>query len=95
MDKKITNIVAEQILDSRKNPTLRVSVYVGDIVGSFDVPSGASTGKYEACELRDAESGKSGVLNAANKINTEIKDALVGIEIDQQKQIDELKSKLK
>lgn len=94
MDKKITNIVAEQILDSRKNPTLRVSVYVGDTVGSFDVPSGASTGKYEACELRDAEHGKSGVLNAVNKINTEIKNALVGIEVDQQKQIDGVMIKL-
>ncbi|MFA6514845.1 MAG: enolase C-terminal domain-like protein [Candidatus Paceibacterota bacterium] len=94
MDKKITNIQAEQILDSRKNPTLRVSVYVGDIVGSFDVPSGASTGKYEACELRDALGGKSGVLNAVNKINTEIKNALIGIEVDKQKQIDEIMIKL-
>ena len=94
MDKKITNIKAEQIIDSRKNPTIRVSVYVGDIMGSFDVPSGASTGKYEACELRDAESGKSGVMNAVNKINTEIKEALVGTEVDQQKQIDEIMIKL-
>lgn len=94
MDKKITNITAEQILDSRKNPTLKVSVYVGDVVGSFEVPSGASTGKYEACELRDGESGKSGVMNAVNKINTEIKEALIGIEIDQQKQIDEIMIKL-
>jgi enolase len=94
MDKKITNIQAEQILDSRNNPTLKVSVYVGDIVGTFEVPSGASTGKYEACELRDGESGKSGVLNAVNKINTIIKDALVGMEVDEQKQIDELMIKL-
>jgi len=94
MDKKITNIKAEQILDSRKNPTLKVSVYVGDIVGSFEVPSGASTGKYEACELRDGASGKSGVLNAVNKINTEINEALVGIDVDQQKQIDDIMIKL-
>ena len=94
MDKKITNIQAEQIIDSRKNPTIRVSVYVGDIMGSFDVPSGASTGKYEACELRDAESGKSGVMNAVNKINTEIKEALIGKEIDQQKEIDKIMIKL-
>ena len=62
-EKKITNITAEQILDSRGNPTLKVSVYVGDIVGIFEVPSGASTGKYEACELRDGEDGKSGISN--------------------------------
>ncbi len=93
-DKKITDIKAEQILDSRKNPTLKVSVYVGDIIGSFEVPSGASTGKYEACELRDGEGGKSGVLNAINKINTIIKPILLGIEVDQQKQIDEIMIKL-
>lgn len=94
MDKKITNIIAEQILDSRKNPTLKVSVYVGDIVGSFEVPSGASTGKYEACELRDGAGGKSGVSNAVNKINTEIKQALVGIDVGEQKQIDDIMIKL-
>ena len=90
MDRKITDIKAEQILDSRKNPTLKVSVYVGDIVGSFEVPSGASTGKYEACELRDFDDSKSGVLNAIKKIESVIKQALVGIEIVEQKQIDEL-----
>ncbi len=94
MDKKITNIEAEQILDSRKNPTLKVSIHVGDIVGIFEVPSGASTGKYEAHELRDGESGKSGVSNAVLKINTEIKDALLGIEVDKQSQIDEIMIKL-
>jgi len=94
MDKKITDIRAEQILDSRNNPTLRVSVYVNDIMGFFDVPSGASTGKYEACELRDGENGKSGVLNAIDKIEKMIKPALIGIEIDQQQQIDEIMIKL-
>jgi len=94
MDKKITNIEAVEILDSRNNPTLRVSVFVGDIVGSFEVPSGASTGKYEACELRDGESGKSGISNAIEKIDLIIKPALIGIDIDQQKQIDEMMIKL-
>lgn len=94
MNKKITNITAIQILDSRKNPTLKVSIHVDNIVESFEVPSGASTGKYEACELRDGESGKSGVQNAVNKINTEIKNALLGIDIDQQKLIDEIMIKL-
>ena len=93
-DKKITDIKAEQILDSRNNPTLKVSVYVNDIVGSFEVPSGASTGKYEACELRDGESGKSGVLGAIDKIETIIKPALVGILVDDQKGIDDLMIKL-
>ncbi|MFA5773312.1 MAG: enolase C-terminal domain-like protein [Candidatus Paceibacterota bacterium] len=93
-DKKITNITAEQILDSRGNPTLKVSVYVGDIVGSFEVPSGASTGKYEVCELRDGKDSKSGVSNAIEKIESVIKKALVGIDIDQQKQIDEIMIKL-
>lgn len=94
MNKKITNIEAIQILDSRKNPTLKVSVSVGDIIGSFEVPSGASTGKYEACELRDGESGKSGVQNAINKIETLIKPALLGIDVDQQTNIDEIMIKL-
>ena len=90
MNKKITNIEVIQILDSRKNPTLKVSVYVDDIVESFEVPSGASTGKYEAYELRDEKSSKSGVSKAIKKIKTIIKPALVGIEINQQKQIDKI-----
>lgn len=94
MDKKITNIEAVEILDSRNNPTLKVSIFVGDIFGSFEVPSGASTGKYEACELRDGESGKSGVSNAIEKIHMIIKPALIGIEVDEQKQIDEIMIKL-
>jgi len=94
MNKKITNIIAEQILDSRKNPTLRVSVFVDEIVGSFDVPSGASTGKYEACELRDGQSGKSEVKNAVGKINNDIKEALVGIDVDKQEEIDKIMLKL-
>lgn len=93
-NKKITNITAEQILDSRNNPTLRVSVYVSDIFSSFEVPSGASTGKYEACELRDGASGKSEVLNAVKKIETVIKEALVGVDVDNQREIDNIMIKL-
>lgn len=93
-DKKITNITAEQILDSRKNPTLKVSVCVGDIVGSFEVPSGASTGKYEACELRDSKDSKSGVSNAIKKIESIIRPTIMGIEIDKQKEIDDIMIKL-
>lgn len=87
---KITNIEAVQILDSRNNPTLKVSVYVNDIVGTFEVPSGASTGKYEACELRDSQGGKAGVTKAIEKILNDIKPALIGIEVDNQKKIDEI-----
>jgi enolase len=94
MDKKITNIKAEQILDSRKNPTLKVTVSVGSIMGSFEVPSGASTGKYEACELRDSESGKSGVQNAIEKIENIIKPVLLGMDITKQRQIDDTMIKL-
>ena len=90
MDTKITNIIALQILDSRNNPTLKVSVYVGENVGVFEVPSGASTGKYEACELRDGESGKSSVLKAVEKINTIIKEKLLGAEITNQEEIDKI-----
>lgn len=91
MDKKITNIIAEQIYDSRNSPTLKVSVFVGDIFDSFEVPSGASTGEYEAYELRDnMGDNKSGVLNAIDKIENIIKPALLGIDVDKQKEIDEI-----
>lgn len=89
MENKITNIKAIEILDSRGNPTLEVSVYVGDICGYFQVPSGASTGKYEACELRDNNTGKGGMNNAIEKIETIIKPGLVGLDIFNQKLIDQ------
>lgn len=88
MDKKITDIIAEQIFDSRSNPTLKVSVYVGNITDSFSVPSGASTGKYEAFELRDDKTGKGTMVRAIEEINEVIKNALVGIDVDQQEVID-------
>jgi enolase len=94
MDKKITDIKAEQILDSRGNPTLKVTVFAGEVSGSFEVPSGASTGKYEACELRDGESGKSGVSHAIEKIENIIKPALLEIAVTSQKQIDDTMLKL-
>lgn len=87
---KITNIKGESILDSRGNPTLRVSVFSDDKVGIFEVPSGASTGKYEACELRDGESGKSGVSKAVDKINVDIKNALMDKKLGQQEEIDNI-----
>jgi enolase len=84
---KIKNIQAREILDSRGNPTVEVDLTLED--GSFGraaVPSGASTGSYEAVELRDGATrynGK-GVENAVKNVNTEIKNKLVGQEYDQE-----------
>jgi len=89
---KISNIKARQILDSRGNPTVEVDVTTekGNI-GRAAVPSGASTGKHEAVELRDEDHnaflGK-GVLNAVQNINTTISKALVGMEVGDQGSID-------
>ena len=85
--KKITKVLAREILDSRGNPTGEVDLTLAD--GSFGraaVPSGASTGSYEAVELRDEDKkryGGKGVLKAVNNVNTEIKKAIVGKEFDQ------------
>jgi enolase len=83
---KIQNIVAREILDSRGNPTVEVDLTLED--GSFGraaVPSGASTGSYEAVELRDGGSryGGKGVEIAVKNANTELKSTLVGIDFDQ------------
>ena len=90
---KIKNIHARQIIDSRGNPTVEADVTLTD--GSFGraaVPSGASTGKYEAVELRDNNpllyNGKS-VLKAVSNINNIISSELKGLEVDDQKNIDD------
>ena len=88
MENKITKVLAEEIKDSRGNPTLKVNVWVGDISDSFSVPSGASTGIHEAHELRDAD-GK-GVKKAIEKVNKDISNALIGQEILNQKEIDRI-----
>lgn len=95
---KIINIKARQIIDSRGNPTIEVDVFLED--GSFgrsSVPSGASTGIFEAFELRDNNKslylGKS-VLNAVNNVNTEIKNLLIDKDAFNQKEIDNLLIKL-
>ncbi len=85
---KITKITAEEIKDSRGNPTIKVTVWVGDRSGSFSVPSGASTGIHEAHELRD-EDGK-GVKRAIDKINKIIVPVLIGKDILNQKEIDRI-----
>jgi enolase len=85
--KKITKVLAREILDSRGNPTVEVDLTLAD--GSFGraaVPSGASTGSYEAVELRDEDKkryGGKGVLKAVFNVNGELKKALVGKEFDQ------------
>ena len=88
----ILDIHARQILDSRGNPTVEVDVLLGD--GSFGraaVPSGASTGAYEAIEMRDTDQasyGGKGVMTAVDAVNTEIFDALSGADATDQLQID-------
>ena len=88
----IEDVYARQILDSRGNPTVEVEVLVeGGFVGRAAVPSGASTGAFEACELRDGDKknylGKS-VENAVNNVNTEIAEAVEGLNVLDQNLID-------
>lgn len=83
---EITDIQAHAIKDSRGRPTLRVSVIVGDEEAWFDVPSGASTGSSEAHELRDSDGG---VGVAIDTIEGEIKDVLVGMDVHEQRRIDQ------
>jgi len=87
----IEEICAREILDSRGNPTVEAEVVLED--GSFGraaVPSGASTGAFEAVELRDGDDRYmgNGVLKAVNNVNTEISDALVGLNALDQTAID-------
>lgn len=88
----IASIHARQILDSRGNPTVEVDVYTTDgVMGRAAVPSGASTGIYEAVELRDGDKGKylgKGVLKAVQNVNTSIQDELQGVNIFDQSGID-------
>ena len=89
---KITNIHARQILDSRGNPTVEAEVFIdGGCMGRAAVPSGASTGKHEAVELRDGDSDQylgKGVLTAVNNIKTTINNNLIGIDVRDQVVID-------
>ena len=89
----IIDIIGRQILDSRGNPTVEVDVVLEDgSLGRAAVPSGASTGAYEAVELRDGDKTKyfgKGVLKAVDAINGEIFDAIGGMEAEAQPQIDE------
>ena len=92
MKTNIKNIKAREILDSRGNPTVEVDVFLKNgVFGRAAVPSGASTGEYEAAELRDNDksrySGK-GVLNAVNNVNNEINKTLIGTDVNDQTKID-------
>jgi len=93
MDSTIESISAQEILDSRGNPTVEVEVILADgSWGRAAVPSGASTGIHEALELRDGDKGRylgKGVLKAVDSVNDDIADALYGWDALEQKAIDE------
>jgi len=89
---KITNIKGREIIDSRGNPTVEVDVFLdGGNMGRAAVPSGASTGAFEAVELRDndhARFGGQGVLKAVKNVNTTISKKLIGMDARDQVNID-------
>ncbi len=91
---KITRIVAREILDSRGNPTVEVDLTLDNgVTANSGVPSGASTGKHEAVELRDGDKGRyggKGVLRAVNNVNEIIAKALVGKPVEDQEALDKL-----
>ena len=90
----IIDVYAREILDSRGNPTVEVEVTLDDgCMGRAAVPSGASTGAFEACELRDSDSPRylgKGVMAAVEHVNQEIADEVVGLEATDQRNIDEV-----
>lgn len=89
----ITDVYAREILDSRGNPTIEVDVLAGDdCLGRASVPSGASTGQYEALELRDGKSryGGLGVELAVDHVNARIAPAVIGINVFEQAAIDKI-----
>ncbi len=89
---KIVDVKAREIMDSRGNPTVEVDVFLENgIMGRASVPSGASTGSREAVEKRDGDNKRFnglGVLNAVNNVNEIIKPIIVGMDSDNQKEID-------
>ena len=90
----IADIKAREIIDSRGNPTVEVDVILetGEL-GRAAVPSGASTGAYEAIELRDGDKTRyhgKGVTKAINAVNNQIKEALLGVDVFEQNEIDQI-----
>jgi enolase len=88
----IANIKAREVLDSRGNPTVEADVVLANgILGTACAPSGASTGSREALELRDGDKSRylgKGVLKAVAAVNGEIKDALIGMDVTDQRALD-------
>lgn len=93
MDQRIESVHAMEILDSRGNPTIRVEVHLNHgVVGTASIPSGASTGKFEAVELRDGDEGRyggMGVLKAVRNVNDIIAPLVVGMNPYHQAEIDQ------
>ena len=94
----IIDVFGREVLDSRGNPTVEVEVVLDDYAtGRAAVPSGASTGAFEAVELRDGDSERylgKGTLKAVSHVNEEIADALIGMEADDQRGIDAIMCEL-
>lgn len=90
---QIIGLKGRQILDSRGNPTVEVEVYTEQgAVGRASVPSGASTGVHEACELRDGDKSQylgKGVMKAVNNVNTVLNEELRGMYVEKQRAIDQ------
>ena len=88
----IVDVIAREILDSRGNPTVEADVLLeSGVLGRAAVPSGASTGSREAIELRDGDNGRyggKGVLKAVENINTEICEAVIGVDATEQSFVD-------
>ncbi len=89
----IVDVIAREILDSRGNPTVEADVLLeSGVMGRAAVPSGASTGEREAIELRDGDKGRylgKGVLKAVEYVNTEIAEAIIGLDAAEQSFIDQ------
>jgi enolase len=90
---RISKVTAREVLDSRGNPTVEALVYAGDVFDLASVPSGASTGKHEALELRDGDPNRYmglGVLKAVQNIKKVIAPKLIGVDSRQQEKIDRI-----
>ncbi|MGI6755328.1 MAG: phosphopyruvate hydratase [Atopobiaceae bacterium] len=89
---QITNVYGREVLDSRGNPTVEVEVTLDEVIRARAlVPSGASTGDFEAVELRDNDKSRymgKGVLKAVDHVNNELKDLVVGMEAEDQRALD-------
>ena len=98
MNSSIEKVYAREILDSRGNPTIEVDIYTkSGHLGRAAVPSGASTGEYEAIELRDMDSERylgKGVRKALNNINSIISEAIIGLDVTKQEEVDNMMIKL-